>query len=247
MRVFWKMTAIELKLFLREPTAAFFTLIFPLILLVIFGGIFGNEPVSRFGNRGTVDLSVPGYIGMIIATSGLLSLPVTLSAYREKGILRRYQASPVSVPLILGSQVAINLLMLVIGATGLFVVGRLGYNLVIPAQTLNLFCGFLFSAASFLSLGFVLAGILPSPKAANAVGMALFFPMLFLSGSAMPIEILPKGMRAFAEFLPLTHVVELLKGIWFGQGWDLKSASILAAMLIVCAIASTKTFRWQSS
>lgn len=246
MRVFWKMTIVELKLFIREPTAAFFTLIFPLILLVIFGGIFGNEPVSKFGGRGTVDLSVPGYIGMIIATAGLLSLPVTLAAYREKGILKRFQASPVSVPMILGSQVTIQTIMLMIGAAGLFTVGRLGYNLSIPSHIFSLFGGFLYSAASFLSLGFLLAGVLPSAKAANAAGMAMFFPMLFLSGSAMPIELLPKGMRTIAEFLPLTHVVSLLKGIWFGQGWDLKPVAVLGGLLVLSVLLSTKTFRWQA-
>lgn len=244
MRVFWNMTVMEFKLFMREPAAAFFTLIFPLILLFVFGGIFGNEPIGRYGGRGTVDVSVPGYIGMIIATAGLMALPISLAAYREKGILKRYRATPISVYTVFGSQVAVNLVMLLVGSIGLFVVGRLVYGLILPDNLLLLFLAFLLGAASFLALGFILAGLLPSSRAANATGNAIFFPMLFLSGAAMPIEILPEKMRAIAEFLPLTHVVNLIKSAWFGQTWDMKATLILSAMIVVSLAVSARTFRW---
>ena len=68
MRSLWKMTLTELKLYLREPIAAFFTLVFPVMLLLIFGSIYGNEPQVLFGGRGTVDMSVPAYMAMIIGT-----------------------------------------------------------------------------------------------------------------------------------------------------------------------------------
>ena len=85
-----KMTWIELKLKMREPIGVFFTLVFPLLLLFLFGTIYGNKPTPFLGGRGNVDNSVPGYIGMIIGTIALTGLPVALGEYREQGILRTY-------------------------------------------------------------------------------------------------------------------------------------------------------------
>lgn len=244
MRAMLKLTFIELKLFLRDPSTAFFTLVFPLILVFIFGGIFGNEPVTRFGGKGYVDVSVPGYMGMILATAGLLSMPITLAAYRERGILRRFNATPLGVFSLLMSQVLVNLVMLVVGSLGLFIAGRLVYGLSIPQNLFSLILIFFFCAGSFLAIGFVLASLLPSSRSANAVGMALFFPMLFLSGAAFPFEMLPARMQAMAEFLPLTHVITLLKSAWFGQGWDLHSTLVLGSMSVVALAISKFCFRW---
>ena len=94
MRAFTKYTWTEIKLFLREPIGAFFTLAFPLMMLFLFGTIYGNEPSPYFNGYGTVDVSVPAYTSMIISTAGIMSLTITMSAYREKGILRRLRATP---------------------------------------------------------------------------------------------------------------------------------------------------------
>ena len=80
MKAFWKLTWTEMKLFVREPIGLFFTLLFPLLLLVIFGSIFGNDSTGMFGGFGSVDNSVPGYMGMIIGTLGLIGLPVSLAS-----------------------------------------------------------------------------------------------------------------------------------------------------------------------
>jgi ABC-2 type transport system permease protein len=94
MRGLLKLTLVELKLFLRNPVGAFFTLIFPLMMLFLFGSIYGNEPSPLLGGYGSVDVSVPAYTAMIIATAGLLSLTIQISIYREKGVLRRLKATP---------------------------------------------------------------------------------------------------------------------------------------------------------
>jgi ABC-2 type transport system permease protein len=88
MRGFWKLTLMETKLFLREPMAAFFTLAFPLMMLFLFGSIYGNKPTPFFGGYGSVDVSVPAYTAVIIATSGLLFLTIAMASYREHGSLQ---------------------------------------------------------------------------------------------------------------------------------------------------------------
>lgn len=245
MNALQKMTWTELKLGLREPIAAFFTLIFPVLILLVFGTIYGNEPVDFFGGRGNVDVSVPGYIGMVIATTGMLSLPISLAIYREMGILRRYRATPLRPQTLLAAKVIVHTLISILGSLILIAIGIVVFDLQLPANSLSLALGFLIGSLSFLSVGFVLASVLPTSTTAQAVGMALLFPMLFLSGAGLPREILSDSLVKLGNFLPLTHVVELLKGIWFSNTWDLTALAVLIGMTIVATAVSIRTFRWE--
>jgi len=96
MKSLLKMTWMEAKLFLREPVGAFFTLVFPLMMLFLFGSIYGNTPTPIFNGYGTIDISIPAYTAMIVATTGLMGLTITLAANRENGVLRRLRTTPIS-------------------------------------------------------------------------------------------------------------------------------------------------------
>jgi ABC-2 type transport system permease protein len=245
MRAFLKMTLTEFKLFVRQPVGFFFTFAFPLIILFVFGSIFGNEPVEEFGGKGTVDLSVPGYIGMLIGTMGMIGLPVSLATYREQGILRRFRATPLQPTVVLGAQVLVNLMMLLVGIVLLMIVGRLVYNLQLPNNVFLVFVAAILGGVSFFAVGFVLAGLVSTPRTAQAVGMALFFPMLFLAGGAIPREIFPEAVRRVGDFLPLTHVINLIKDVWFGEGWNGVALAVLLGLLVVSVVVSSRTFRWE--
>lgn len=244
MKPFLKLTYIDLKLQLREPVGLFFTLAFPVMLMVLFGSIYGNEPDAFLNGFGQVDLSVPGYIGMIIGTIGMLGLPITLSNYRQQGILRRYRATPLQSGSLLWSQVAVQVVMTAVGVLLLLIVGITFYDLRLPDGDLMMIPAILLSAFSFFAVGFVLAGLMPTPRTAQAVGMALFYPMLFLSGAAMPRFVMPETVQQIAELLPLTHVVILLEDIWFQGTWNLTSLAVVTAVFILGLLASRFTFRW---
>ncbi|MCP4428109.1 MAG: ABC transporter permease [Chloroflexi bacterium] len=245
MQALTKMTWVELKLKLREPVGTFFTLVFPLLLLFLFGSIYGNDPSPFLGGRGNVDNSVPGYIAMIIGTTGMIGLPIALSVYREQGILRRFRAAPITPGLVLGSQVAVNLVVSLVGMAFLIIVGIFVYDLVLPEAPVGAFLAVVFSGLSFLSVGFVLASLIPTATAAQAVGMALFFPMMFLSGAALPQQMLPEKLVAFSQYLPLTHVVNLLQDLWYGDGWNLTAVLVLAGMMAAATAVSIRYFRWE--
>ena len=247
MRAFMKYTWTEIKLFLREPIGAFFTLLFPLMMLFLFGSIYGNEPTPMFNGYGTVDISVPAYTAMIIATTGLMGLTITMSSYREKGILRRLRISPLRPQVILAGQVVVIFLMTVLGMLLLILAGTLVYNLRFDGKVLNVILAFLLSSMSFFSLGFVLASILPNARTAQVVGMAILYPMLFLSGAGMPLEILPESLQNFSKFLPLTHVVNLLRGLWTGGSWadHMVDVWVLLGVLAAGVLISSLTFRWE--
>lgn len=242
-----KMTWMETKLFLREPVGAFFALVFPLMMLFLFGSIYGNAPVPMFDGYGTIDISVPAYTAMIIATTGLVSLPITMTAYRENGVLRRLQTTPLSPLVMLAAQVIVLFLMTTLGMILLIVAGKLVYHIRFEGNALSVLAGFTLSCLSFFALGFIPAGLMPTARTAQVVGMVLLYPMLFLSGAGFPRELLPAAIQKVSAFLPLTYVVNLLRGLWIGETWGQHSteALVLAAMLVVGVFISLKTFRWE--
>jgi len=247
MKGFWKLTLMEAKLFLREPAAAFFTLVFPLMMLFLFGSIFGNEPNPSYEGLGPVDVLVPGYTAMIIATSGLFTLPVVIALYRERRILRRLKATPLPPLAILGAQLVVILLMTLLGMALQVVAGKLVYGLRFNGNPLEVMAAFLLSSLSFFAFGFVLASVSPTARSAQTVAMVLFYPMIFLSGATLPREIFPENVLQLAQVLPLSHVVTLLQGLWMGKPWGNYWAEVglLSALSIVFVVVSVRTFRWE--
>ena len=244
MRALFKMSLIETKLFFREPAAVFFTLAFPVMVLLLFGSIFGGYPIPGTELRG-IDISTPGYTGMIIGTVGLIGLPITLAGYRQQGVLRRLRATPLHPSVILGAEVLVNLLMTALGIALLFVTARLAFDLRVPAAPLSVALALVLSCLSFFAVGFALAGLLPTVRVASAVGQAIFFPMLFLSGAALPRTELPDALRRVSEFLPLTHAVTLVQQLWIDGSWNLPAVAVLVGLFAVSLIISARTFRWE--
>ena len=241
----WRMTRTEIKLFLREPMAVFFTLVFPLMMLFLFGSIFGNDPDPDLGGRGSVDVSVPGYMAVIIATAGLLGLPINLASYRAQGVLRRFRATPIRPGVVLVAQLAVTLVFATLGSLLLVAAGRLFFGLHLPPATAPVLVAFLVSAAGIFALGFVLASVLPNARTAQAVGMTVLFPMMFLSGAALPRALLSERIRDVAQALPLTHVVSLLDQAWAGAGWNVSALVVLAGVLVAGVVISSRYFRWE--
>ncbi|MEZ5070760.1 MAG: ABC transporter permease [Bacteroidales bacterium] len=246
-KLIWKTTVIETKLFLREPMAAFFTVVFPLMLLGLFGAIYGNEPADIFGGRGMVDMSVPAYIAMIISTVGLLSITINVTSYREKGILRRYRTTPMRPYVILLDNLAVNFVMTLLGALLLILLGKVVWHLQFEGKALAFLFAFSLSALSFFSLGFIIASLATTARVAQVVGMVIFYPMLFLSGAAIPLQVMPDSIQKVASFLPLYYVVDLLQGMWFGEPltdhW--LAMGVLAGMLVIGGGISALFFRWE--
>jgi len=242
-----KMSWMEAKLFLREPIGAFFTLVFPLMMLFLFGTIYGNEPTAYFNGYGTVDVSVPAYTAMIIATTGLMGLVITMATYREKGVLRRLRTTPVHPLTILCAQVIVFFLMTLLGMVLLIIAGKLVYNMRFEGNILSVLAGFVLSCLSFFALGFILSSLLSTARTAQVVGMVILYPMLFLSGAGFPRELLPETVKKISTFLPLTYVVNLLRGLWIGESWNLhwSEVAFLSIMLVAGVLISVKLFRWE--
>lgn len=245
MNSFLKLTYMQTKLFMREPIAFFFSLIFPLLLLLLFGSIFGNEPNPQFGGFGYIDGEVPGLTAIIIGTVGLLSIPVSTATARERKILRRYQATPLRPLTYFAADVVVNFVISLVGLIMLIIAATIVFDLRFGGSWLNVLAAFALCALAFSSVGYLVASIAPTSRIAQVMGQVLFLPMMFLSGATMPLDIMPEGIRTVSEWLPLTHVVKLLQDLWFGNGWNITSLLMMVGLLIIGTASSLTTFRWE--
>lgn len=252
MRAILRLTLVEMKLFVREPLALVFVFAFPLFVLFVLGGVFGNdvdlqdeENLRVWRGVGPADYYQPAYIGLVMASVGLITMPLRITSYREQGVLRRFEAAGVAKTAILGSQLLVGLGMMTIGAAAIVVASNLSqgtslsesWGLTVPA--------YLLSAITFAVLGLMLGSVLPGSRAAQGAGMLLFFVMMFISGAGPPREVLANGMKGFSEVLPLTHVILLLQDTWLAAEWDGTASLVVAAFLVVAGAVTLRFFRWE--
>jgi len=245
----WKLFVMQFKLYLREPVAFFFTLAYPTMLLLLFGFIYGNQPDFEFWGRnfGTVDASVPAYAGIIIGTVAMMGIPIDTATSRETGILRRYRATPLHPAVYLAASVVVYLAIALLGMAILVVVGKLVFGLRMAGSWPNILAAFILSAGAFYSIGYLIASLVPTARVAQAVGMVLFFPMMFLSGAGMPLQLLPEALQKVSDFLPLTYVVRLIQGLWFGEAWKALwlPTLVLCGIMVAGTLLAMRFFRWE--
>jgi ABC-2 type transport system permease protein len=242
-----ELVVVQAKLYLREPMAVFFTLLFAPLLLVVMGFIFGNEPMPMFGGLGQLDVYVPTYAAIVIGVVGLTAVPIETSARRETGVLRRFRATPLRPLTYLISDVMVYFVMILLGILLLFTLGIGVYRVQFAGNPFVLLAGIGLSAAAFLALGYVIASLAPNTRIATVVGNVLFIPMMMLSGITLPLEMMPETVRNVARFIPLTHVTTLLRGLWFGEPihQHVMEIVVLAGILVGGIIVAARTFRWE--
>lgn len=204
-------------LFLREFFGVFFALVFPLIMLILFGSIYGNGPVSPGAPVGYMDVSVPAYSVMIIGVTGLMSFPLTLAGYKEKKIYKRFDATPVGKRSILLAQVLVNIVMTFIGFFILLAAGKLLYRIQIQGSVCSVFIAMFFSIAAMFSMGFFFTAVGRDSKITNLLCYLSYFVMIFLSGATMPDQMFPETVKTAAKFLPMTYAVDLMQGVFAGE------------------------------
>lgn len=217
----------ELLLFTRDFFGFFFTLVFPLMMLFLFGGIYGNEPVYDGADIKMMDVSVPAYAVMVTGVTGLMSLPLTLSGYKEKKIYKRFDASPAGKKSIIAAQIFANIIMTLIGISILLIVGILVYHIQIKGGFLSICAGILFSIAAMFSMGFLFTAIGRDLKSTSLLCYIFYFVILFLSGATMPDMLFPDIVKRISNLLPMTYAVDLMQGVFAGDGLSLHGNELL--------------------
>jgi len=246
LRGFWKLTWVETKIFTREPMGFVGTLVMPVVLFIVLGRAFGSaKPVNM--TQVEIPFNAAILAAVLIAISAVQSLVAIISIYREGGILKRLRATPLSPVTILGAHVVVKLIFTVMSLALLLLAGRRLFPGVMQVNVFSFTVAVLLSTLSILSLGFVIASVVPTARFAGLVSGATLYPMLALSGLFFPVDRLPRALKAVAYLLPTTHAVALLDGVWDGSGWGAHWVDVAALLVLFAAYTalSTKVFRWE--
>jgi len=244
----WKLTWLEIKIFLREPLGAFGSIILPVLVFVLVGRFMGGRiPPREIASAEFVRVGLPVFVSVLIALSGVLSLVTIISIYREGGILKRLRATPLRPQTILTAHVLVKLMLTAVTMALTVLAGKRYYPIHVDVPVFGFAMALLISTWSILSIGFVIASIVPTARFAQPIGAAILYPMVALCGLFVPLQSLPPAFQAVARVLPLTYAVSLLQGIWKGEAWSahLGDVAALVVVFVICTALAAKIFRWE--
>jgi ABC-2 type transport system permease protein len=248
LRGLWKLTWIEIKIFLREPLGAFGTIGFPVLFFLLVGRAANRRlPSPTLASSNFIRVDLPVLASLLIAVSAVLSLVTIISIYREGGILKRLRATPLRPQTILIAHVIVKLTLTAATLILMVLAGKRYYPVGVHVPLFSFTIALLISTWSILSIGFLIASIVPTARFAQPIGAIVLYPMFAVSGLFVPIQSLPPVLHAVTRVLPLTYAVPLLQGIWKGDAWSAHIGDIvaLAVVFVVCTALSAKVFRWE--
>jgi ABC-2 type transport system permease protein len=247
-RGLWKLTWLEIKIFLREPMGAFGSIVLPVLVFVVVGRVTGGKlPATSGAVAGFLHVGLPVFAAVMIALSGVLSLVTIISIYREAGILRRLRATPLRPQTILTAHVLVKLALTLATLILMVLAGKRYYPINVDVPIFGFAMALLISTWSILSIGFLIASIVPTARFAQPIGAAILYPMLALCGLFVPLASLPPPLHAVARAVPLTYAVSLLQGILKGEPWSAHLGDVMALVLVfaICTALSARVFRWE--
>jgi ABC-2 type transport system permease protein len=250
-RGYLAMTRTEFRLFRREPFSIIFVLAFPLMMMVLLAAVFGNKQADAHTIqngmlvwRGVTPANyyAAASVAGIVAALGLMTLPINLAGYRERGILRRFRASSVSTSTLVEAQLTLALVTFVAGTFVMAIVARLVYHTMLPLDVLGVIVALLVGTATFGAIGLLLASVIRTSRSAQGIGLLLFFALWLISGTAPPRAVLPAGLRDVGGWLPLAHLVTAVQNPWFGFGWSVTDLVVLAAYAVAAGVPALWLF-----
>jgi len=241
------LTWLEIKIFMREPLGALGTILIPVVVFVILGRLAGRRAAPAGAASSELVRVLPVLASVLIAISAVLSLVTIIAIYRESGILKRLRATPLRPHTILTAHVLVKLLFTTLTLTLLVIAGKRYYPVGVEFPLFHFALALLVSTLSILSMGFVIASIVPTARFAQPAGALVLYPMVALSGLFVPIASFPPVLQTIAQGVPLTYAVSLLNGILSGDPWSahLRDIAALALVFVVCTGLTAKVFRWE--
>lgn len=247
MKTFYTLLKTELKLSLRGMDMFIFAICMPLVVLVILGVLYGGKPAFDGADYTFLEQSFGALTTIAICAGGVMGLPLVVSEYRSRKILKRFQVTPVSPSMILLVQVAIYSLYAVASLLLLFLSAKLIWGLQIHGSALQFLGGYLLVLLSMFSIGILVGGVSPNTKIAGVIASILYFPMLIFSGATLPYEVMPGALQRIADLLPLTQGIKLLKAASLGLPIDsvMTPVIVMIAVAAVCTVLALRFFKWE--
>ena len=239
MKRFFILTKAMTLMHLRNGYVLFWNFAFPVLLMVIYGAI-----MSQY-----IDYLTPGVIVLNALSFGLVSSSTMMLEMREKGVLRRLQATPLPAVQLIGSYLLVNIVIGVLQSTLIIFAGVLLYK--VPVSAMGLLVAYpmiLFGLLAFMALGGVISGMSAKAGSATAIGMTIYFVLMFISDMIFPLDMLPAWLQNVVPYLPAYPAAQLVRSAMLDASLDPQWFSqilLLAAYGIVATLIAAKLFRWE--
>jgi ABC-2 type transport system permease protein len=237
-----KLVLTELKLLVREPLVLAFVLAFPIVTVLVLGGVFAADDPAFQGVE-PAQWYVAGYTAVVIAAIGLVMLPVHLASYRERGVLRRFAAAGFPRWSFACAELVVGLVVTAVACGVLLATAGIVYGVPAVEAPVRTFAGLGAGAVAFVSIGLLLGSLAPTARAAQGIGLLAFFPVFLLGGGGPPPDAMTSVMRGISDVIPLTYVTRAVQQPWLGLGTGAADLVVVAAIAVVAALGWIRTVR----
>ena len=247
MRSFGTLLKHELKLNIRNMNMVIFAVILPLVVLIILGFVYGAKPAAEGAAYTFLEQSIGALCTISICASGLMGLPLVVTEYRERKILKRFQVTPVSPAKLLAVEFTIYVLYCAVSLVTLLLASILFWKAAIPGSLPAFLGSWLLTMVSTLSIGLMVGGIARNAKSASVIACLLYFPMLIFSGATLPLEVMPGVIQKIVSVFPLTQGIQLMKAAFLGlrTGGLWLPVAVMGAVTVICMGVAGKCFKWE--
>lgn len=237
----------ELKLSLRGLDMVIFAVIMPLIMLVVLGMIYGSKPAFEGAGYTFIQQSFGALASIAICAGGVMGLPLVVSDYRNRQILKRFQVTPISPVTILLVEVSIYFLYALFSLVTLLAVAMICFGFRMQGSIFQFILGWLLVMVSMFSIGMMVGGVAKNSRIAGIIASILYFPMLIFSGATLPYEVMPAAMQQVVDLLPLTQGIKILKSATLDLPMDhvLWPIIAMAAIAVICSFMAIRFFKWE--
>lgn len=237
----------ELRMSLRGMDMLLFAIIMPIVVLIILGLVFGNKPAFDGADYSFLEQSFGALCSISICAGGVMGLPLVISDYRSKLILKRYQVTPIKPVLVLMVEVMMYVVYSLISLISLFLVATLFFGFKLRGSILLFIIGYVLVMISIFSIGMMVGGIAKDSKIAGVIASILYFPMLVFSGATLPYEIMPEAMQKVVNIMPLTQGIKILKNATLGLPVNNIAGPVIFMLVVavVCSFVAIRFFKWE--
>lgn len=249
--VLGRLTAVEARIYAREPSSVFFGLFFPAVLLTVLGLVmpWADQPFDAEHPTLSQITAITGYTPIVLAlavgTVAYSTFPVVLATYRERGVLRRLATTPLPPSRVLVAQILVSVTMLLLAASLAVVAGVVLLDVTLPSNPLLVLGAFALAATSSIAIGCLIAARAPTAGAATGVGMLIYFVSLFFAGVWMPLPLMPDVVQTISAYTPLGAASQALAAGWYEQTVPVRELVVMAGWTVVAVPLAARLFRWR--
>lgn len=241
-----KLSLTELKLLTRERVRLALPVAIPLLLIIILGNIASlRVPRAIYGGESFIDLYTTIMVVFGLALLALTNMPMLLADYRERGVLRRLQTTPIGPVRVLAAQLVADVTVAVVMVVLILAVARIGFGVPLPRQAGGFVLAAVLATTALLGAGLLVAAIAPTGRVARGIGALLFYPMMFFAGLWIPLPDMPATLQHISHATPLGAAVPALTAAAAGSWPTALQLLAMAGWAAAFGLAAARFFRWE--